>query len=203
MTEKLKQIIQEEVMKLPKEMRDAINAFDWVKATEEIGGRLLLTENEINKFQLETLLVLVNLEYPHLYENNIENNVGVGKEKASQIARETYQKIFRPMDAIFVENIKKNLKNKNPNWRQSIDFILSGGNYSAFLEIPPLLDKEGSVRQLAGGAGGGNFRDPLSNLPLSRGRNFQSPPRFSGPPPQKRGEENKSKMTDLKDKFTI
>ena len=34
MTEKLKQIIQEEVMKLPKEMRDAINAFDWVKATE-------------------------------------------------------------------------------------------------------------------------------------------------------------------------
>ena len=134
MTEKLKQIIQEEVMKLPKEMRDAINAFDWVKATEEIGRKFLLSESEINDFQLETLLVLVNLEYPHLYENNIENNVGVGKEKASQIARETYQKIFRPIDDIFVENIKKGLKDKNPNWRQSIDFILSGGNYSAFLE---------------------------------------------------------------------
>jgi len=46
--------------------------------------------------------------------------------------------------------------------------------------FPPLLVEEG--------VGGGDSLDPLSNLPLRRGRSSQLPPRPSGTPPQKGGE---------------
>jgi len=44
------------------------------------------------------------------------------------------KKILAPMYKKLIENIKKGLPNKNPNYEQSVDFILSGGDYTAFLE---------------------------------------------------------------------
>lgn len=146
MTEKLKQIIKEEVTKLPKEVREAINAFDWAKIAEEIGKKYLLNESEINDFQVETLLVLVGLEDGDSYALNIEDNVGTSKDEAVKIADEALEKIFNPISNMLEENIKKNLQNKKPSPEQTIDFILSGGDYSAFVEragdeTPPGTDK--------------------------------------------------------------
>jgi hypothetical protein len=150
MTEKLKQKIKEEVGKLPKENQEAINAFGWENIAEEIGKKYLLNESEINDFQVETLLVLIGLEDPDLYANNIENNIGVSKSEAEKIADETFQKIFTPINDILVENIKKSIKDKKPNAEQTVNFILSGGDYSAFMgENAPLLKEEG--------VGGGNL----------------------------------------------
>ncbi len=134
MTEKLKQTIKEEVVKLPKEMQEAINAFDWVKITEEIGRKYKLSESEINDLQVETLLVLVGLEYGDTYAQNIEDNIGTSKDEAEKIAEEAFNKIFNPVNNIMEENIKKNLGNKNPNHEQNLNFILSGGDYSALME---------------------------------------------------------------------
>ena len=134
MTEKLKQIIKEEVMKLPKEAQDAINSFDWIKETEEIGKKYLLGDSEINDFQVETLLVLVGKEDGNYYEQNIENNLGTSKEEAEEMAEEAFQKIFTPIDDKLVENIKNSSKSKNPKPEQTLNFILSGGDYSAFVE---------------------------------------------------------------------
>ena len=85
MTEKLQQTIKEEVLKLPKETQEAINTFDWGSMAEEIGKKYLLSESEINDFQVETLLVLVGLEDGNLYALNIENNVGISKDEAIKI----------------------------------------------------------------------------------------------------------------------
>jgi len=134
MTEKLKQTIQEEIIKLPKEAQEAINSLDWTKIAEEIGKKHLLDESETNNFQVETLLVLVSLTNPEFYATNIENNVGTTKEEAENMANEVFEKIFAPIGDIIEENIKKNFKDKNPNWEQSLNFILSGGDYSAFME---------------------------------------------------------------------
>ncbi|MEK7539169.1 MAG: hypothetical protein AAB595_00800 [Patescibacteria group bacterium] len=134
MTEKLQQTIKEEVLKLPKETQEAINTFDWGSMAEEIGKKYLLSESEINDFQVETLLVLVGLEDGNLYALNIENNVGTSKDEAIKITGEVNQKIFTPISNLIEENIKKNLKNKNPSPEQTLNFILSGGNYSAFIE---------------------------------------------------------------------
>ena len=107
MTEKLKNIIKEEMAKLPKENQEAINTFDWVNIAEEIGKKYLLDESEINDLQVETLLILIGLEDPDLYANNIENNVGTSKDEANKIAEEVIQKIFVPINGILIEDIKK------------------------------------------------------------------------------------------------
>jgi len=72
MTEKLKQIIKEEVVKLPKETRDAISAFNWGTVSEEIGKKYLLTESEVNDLQVETGLVLIGLVDGDEYALNID-----------------------------------------------------------------------------------------------------------------------------------
>ena len=133
MTEKLQQTIKEEIAQLPKEMQEAISSLDWVKTAEDIGNTNKLNEEEIDDFQLETLLVLIGAVDFQFYAVNIENHVGTTKEGAKSIADEAFQKIFTPISNKIEENIKKNMQNKNPNWQQNLDFVLSGGNYSAFI----------------------------------------------------------------------
>lgn len=140
MTDQLKQTIKEEIEKLPKEMQDAIGALDWAKTAEEIGKKYLLSEEEINDLQVETLLVLVGIEDGNYYAQNIEDNVGTSKNEAEKMANEALQKIFTPISDKLVENIKKSGKSKKANAEQNLDFILSGGDYSAFLTIPPPLN---------------------------------------------------------------
>lgn len=134
MTEKLKQTIKEELIKLPQEMQESINAVDWVTIAEQIGKKYLLTDSEINDFQVETLLVLAGIQSGGAYAQNIENEVGTSKEMAEKMSDEADQKIFTPIYNTLEENVKKNLKNKRPTGVQNLDFILSGGNYGVFLE---------------------------------------------------------------------
>jgi|SRR3989344_7909825 len=137
MTEELKKTIEEEIRELPKEGQDAIGAVDWVKIAEEIGKKFLLNEDEINSFQLETLLVLIGVVYPDFYAINIENHVNRTKDESGKMADEAFEKIFTPIGKTLEENIKKNLGSKNISWEQTVDFILSGGNYFAFIAPTP------------------------------------------------------------------
>ena len=134
MTGKLKQIIKEEVVKLPKETRDAISAFNWGTVSEEIGKKYLLTESEVNDLQVETGLVLIGLVDGDEYALNIESNIGISKEGAEKIAEEINQKIFNPISKTISKKVEENLKTKNTNWKQTLNFIVSGGDYSAFLK---------------------------------------------------------------------
>src|SRR3989344_833056 len=141
MTDKLQQTIKVEISQLPKEGQDAIGGVDWVKIIEEIGKNYQLAGDGIEDFQLETLLVLIGVVDPEFYAINIENQVGTTKDKAKSMADESFQRIFRPIRDILEKDIKNNLKNKNPNWKQNLDFVLSGGDYSAFL-APTEVGKE-------------------------------------------------------------
>lgn len=143
MTEKLRQTIKEEVAKVPKEVGDAIDAFDWASAAEVIGKKFALSESEINDFQVITLLVLTGLIRPEEYKKFIEEEIGMGDGTAEDMAKEAGEKIFTPIMEVFERNIRSSMKNKNPNHAQNIDFILSGGNYAAFLEHRP--DREGET----------------------------------------------------------
>jgi hypothetical protein len=142
MTDKLQQTIKEEVAKLPKDNQEVINNFGWEKITEEIGKKYLLSDNEINNFQVETLLILIGLEDLELYANNVENEVGTSKNEANKISEEVLKKIFTPISDILIENIKKSGKSKNPSWDKNLDFILSNGDYSAFMEKRAIVTSE-------------------------------------------------------------
>ena len=139
MTDKLTQIVEEEVKKLPAETQAAINALDWVKISEEIGNKYLISESEINDFQAETLVVLLGLQDFETYQRHIEDNVGTSKAEAEKIAAEALEKIFVPIANKIEENIKSALPAKNTTWDQNINFIHGGGDYSAFLD--PVRDQ--------------------------------------------------------------
>lgn len=134
MTEELKKTIKEGITKLPKEAQEVMNAFDWITISYEIGKKYLLDENEINILQNEIGLVLIENNDQNLLTLNIENNVGTSKNEAVKIAEEISEKIFKPMFEKMELIVKNKIKNTTPKWDQSVNFIISGGDYSSFIE---------------------------------------------------------------------
>lgn len=183
MKEKLKKIIEERMGFLSKEAQEAINSLDWISIAEKIGKKYLLTEVEIDNFQVETLLILIGRENGEVYTRNIENEVGVSKEEAEKIADEAEEKIFAPIYNVLEENIKKSGRHKNANSEQTIDFILSGGDYSAFMEqnslLPDLTSPSAPLSIPKWRGDGGEVDKGNTNIPI------------------------KPKMDDIRSKFTI
>lgn len=97
METKLRETIEEEIRKLPREVGDAIGSLDWISISQKIGEDHLLTANEINNLQLETGLVLTGLENPDDYTLNIERNVLLSKTESEEISRDIFEKIFNPI----------------------------------------------------------------------------------------------------------
>lgn len=141
MTEKLKQKTKEELSKMPNEIQEAINSFDWGQISEEIGKKYLLEESEINDLQVEIMLVMIGMTSVDNLKTNIENNVGTSKDEAEKIGNELFEKIFGPIGSKIAENIKKNLKENTITWKQNINFVLSGGDYTVFLQRENITDK--------------------------------------------------------------
>ncbi len=121
---------------LPVETREAIGSFDWGKVSEEVGKKYKLSESEINDMQIEVGLVLIGVAYGEALASSIETEVGVEKKLAEKIAVELDQRVFKPIYEIMEQKIKNGLKNKNPTWKQNVEFVLSGGDYTVFQEFP-------------------------------------------------------------------
>lgn len=133
MNENLKNLIEEELIKLPQEAQDAITFVDWPKIAMEIGNKYLIDE-EIESFQKEIVLVLLGLEYPAYLTKNIKNNIGVSEIDANKMTTEVIEKIFTPIADKIKLSIKNKLLTENYSWEQRIKFIVSGGDYSVFLK---------------------------------------------------------------------
>jgi hypothetical protein len=140
MTEKLQQIINRELAKLPIEQKEAITSLDWPSMAEEIGRNHSLTEEEIDSLQVETLLGLLSLTSTDGFITDIEDNVGVTHEEAGNIADELGKKVFYPVILKTEKNIKGNMENRETTVDQNLDFILSGGDYSSFMEKRKLVE---------------------------------------------------------------
>src|SRR3989344_6351352 len=137
MTEKLQQIAREKISKLPAEWQAVINSCDWAGISEEIGKKYLPLQSQIDAMQTEILLVLIGLVDPNLLPEAIETFVeNTTKEESEKIAEEIAEKILVPIGDRLEENIKKSEKVGRAGWEQNLNFVLSGGNYSAFLEKP-------------------------------------------------------------------
>jgi len=134
MTEQLKQITKDELVKLPEEKQKVINSFDWATITEKVGLKYFLDETQINKLQTEVLLVLINAEYLDDLKLNIQKNLDTSELEAMNMSDELIKQIFVPIANNLNEVVKSDLRLKNPKWDQSVNFIVSGGDYSVFLD---------------------------------------------------------------------
>jgi len=133
MTEELKQTIKEEMQMLSKESQEAINAFSWEKISEEIGKKHFLNNEEINLLQADISLVMLGILEQEFLSTRIENDVITSKEEAKIISEEIIQQIYKPTLKTLEQNIKKSLSSRSIHWKQNLDFILSGGDYTAFI----------------------------------------------------------------------
>ncbi len=148
MKEKTQQTIKEQIKFLPLKMQEVVNLSNWENITEEIGKKYLLEDSELNNLKIEVALVLVALEDQDSFVWNVESKVGTTKEEAQIISNELDQKLFKPMVEKLNKNIKSDLKNKKITLQQNLDFILSGGDYSVFLETeiqPPVSPLSGGT----------------------------------------------------------
>jgi len=136
MTESLKQKIKEQMQVLPKESQEAINNFDWAKISEEIGRKYFLTEDDLHNFQIVIALTLLGLEEQDMLALNIEDELGTSKNYAEKMTDEVIQKILKPIVEKLEEKTKGTLRSRPVHWQQNLDFILSGGDYTAFIREP-------------------------------------------------------------------
>ena len=134
MKEELKQKIQILLNQLPKQVEGVINSFDWEQKIIEIGKEQLLDNNEINILINEIALVLIMEKDKTLLSLNIENNIGISKNEAKKITEKIDQKIFNPLTQKIESSVKNQITVNPPTWDQTVNFIISGGDYSAFLD---------------------------------------------------------------------
>lgn len=132
MTDKLKQTMNSEISKLPKEQQDSINSVDWGKESEEIGKKYSLDEAEINNLQLETGLVLIGLTELSEYKKTIEENIGISAMMAEKIYQDILAKIFKPILDKSLSFVKARINLNTVSWDKTVNFIVSGGDYSVF-----------------------------------------------------------------------
>lgn len=134
MNNQLKKTIEEEIAKMPIEIQSAINSVDWITVSEEIGKKHLLDEEDIVNVQTEIVYVLIGIEHITSLATNIEYKINISKNESEKISLEILEKICQPIAEKLTENIKNTIKDKKTTWQQNINFILSGGDYSVFLQ---------------------------------------------------------------------
>jgi hypothetical protein len=132
--DKLKKSIEEHLALLPKEAQEVINNFDWLGKCEEVGKAHKLLEPEIELLQTETALIILGLEESEYFAKNIEKNVEIPASDSVIIAKEIEGKVLNPIAQEITKKIKEGMTDKRTKWDQNINFIVSGGNYAAFLE---------------------------------------------------------------------
>ena len=134
MTDILQQKIKDEILKLPKVKQDAINSIDWIKKVEEIGQKFGIIDEEVEKLQLETGLILSGMVNLNDLPYDIENRIGLNEDDVKKIIDELFQKVFDPIAFVITNDIKNNLDHKKTKWDQTVNFIIGGADYSVFLE---------------------------------------------------------------------
>jgi hypothetical protein len=134
MTEKLAQTIKEDLVKLPLEVGKAITSSGWEDITEMVGKKYSLSDDDINILQLEVGLVLLGYNKISMFAQNIRSSAVLDEETAMNIAKELDERVFTPIEQSIQSLIKINPHYKNVNWNQTINFIISGGDYSVFLD---------------------------------------------------------------------
>jgi hypothetical protein len=102
------EIIEEQIQKLPKDVREAIISVDYNKKLEEIVKRQKILIDQAAKLETETSLVMIGLEPISSYINNLKDNLDLTSERAAEIARDVNETIFKPIRNS-LQNIGENI----------------------------------------------------------------------------------------------
>ncbi len=148
--EKMKQVFEEELQKLPEINRRALLSFDWLKQITEIGKSNGIIDSEIEDFQIETILVLVGMVSPNDYPNELAVRLALSPAQVESLLGEVVKKVFTPIhDYIVHGGEKKSEPNINFNPVSEIntkDSLLSNGIELTTEETPIITPEAKLVR---------------------------------------------------------
>ncbi len=138
----LQQKIAEYYVKLPKEAQTVFANMKWMEDLKRISAKYNLNEEQIATLATETTLVLLGIIHLNEYEKIIVSEFKISKESTDKIIAEIYISILKAVQPHLIKAFDTNAKFlaeekiKNAKWDDNIKFILSGGNYSYFMEKP-------------------------------------------------------------------
>ncbi len=143
--------------KLSPAAQEVFSSMKWLENLESIGSKYNLNEEQIRTLDTETMLVLLSITHLEEYENILKNQLKVSEDSFKKIMEEINALILTPIHSNLIESFEKN-NNSSENlkeemeksdWGQNVNFILSGGDYSHFLEktkSSEILPEEKSVK---------------------------------------------------------
>ena len=140
-------IIKKQIEKLPVEVRSIIADPKLGDKISNIGKKNGLNTEQIGVLQVETYLVMLGLMHIDEYTNQLKESLKIDYLKLDNILTDMDNSIlgeiqdkinetYNKLDEDEIKEIKEGLKNKNQSWNQNVNFVLSGGDYSAFAEEP-------------------------------------------------------------------
>jgi ABC-type Zn uptake system ZnuABC Zn-binding protein ZnuA len=129
----LQNIIKEQSISAPKELKDVVLDFWWMDEIEKIGLKYLLTEEEVYDLQVEMSIYLLGFELKNL-KSLIEEIVYIDNDKLEYITKEFEEQITNPILSKLKEKLKEKINKKEPKWYQNVNFVLSNGEYIYFTD---------------------------------------------------------------------
>lgn len=93
----IQNLIEERLEKLPNEVRLAIESVPWQDILELIAKRHDFDAETTDSFKIETAMVVLGIEAPNKYPDNLVDEVGLSVDKAIEIALEVEKEIINPI----------------------------------------------------------------------------------------------------------
>lgn len=90
-------VIQQQMEKLPPEVRTAITSPDLRKKLKEVGDRNKLHIDQLGILEDETVLVMMGLEDPNNFLDNLVKQVHIERSVAEKVEHEIGEQIFMPI----------------------------------------------------------------------------------------------------------
>ncbi len=105
-TELFNKHYHEQLDLLPALNRQAIESVDWQDLLIDIGKSHGIDSDDIDDLQLETMLVLVGLENPSNYENQLISQLALSPAEADKLINDITAQIFTPIHDYIVNSTK-------------------------------------------------------------------------------------------------
>jgi hypothetical protein len=109
MDEESQKIIEEQMKKLPEDVKQAIISVDYKTRLQEITQRQKLLIDQAGKLEMETTLVMIGLEPLSDYMDNIQREMELPPVRAKEVAMDVDEHIFKPI-RVSLQNMNEGLK---------------------------------------------------------------------------------------------
>ncbi len=124
MNEETTKIIQEQFVKLPNDVQEAIKSFDWLDKVQDLAKKYSLRVDQAGEFQTETMLVLIGLTHPNDYAREVKARLGLDSATVTNLVTDANETIFKKIKDSLMNNFNK-VEDEEENLQTSEKQILS------------------------------------------------------------------------------